>query len=278
MPTPVGAHNPRIDFARDLLTKKGRREHHAFSFEGPTLLSEAVTSGTPIDAVYATQKAYDQTPIIRELESRGVPTHTVDDRTIRKISDVETPSGIVAITKIRLHDVADLLKEPGVILVLADLNDPGNAGTLLRSAEAFGIDRVIFGAQGAEPHNPKVVRSAMGAIFRMQIAVATPAEFQSVRAEWDVIGLASHGEPLSAVSWNNRTAVLVGNERHGIGAWEPLCARLASIPMRGQAESLNAAIAGSIALYEATKRAPGSEKNPLLSGCQGSVRKSKSQD
>ena len=254
MPTPLGAHNPRIDLARDLLTKKGRREHRAFSFEGPTLLGEALASGTQIDAIYATQSTYEQTPIIRELEQHGVPAYTVDDRTIRKISDVESPSGIVAITPIRLYDVADLLQAPGVVLVLAHLNDPGNAGTLLRSAEAFGINRVIFGSQGAEPHHPKVVRSAMGAIFRLQLAVAAAADFQAAAANWDVIGLSSKGESLDQLSWGARSALLVGNERHGIASWEPLCTRLAAIPMRGQADSLNAAMAGSIALYEATKR------------------------
>lgn len=256
MPTPLGAHNARIDLARDLLTKKGRREQGAFSFEGPTLLAEAVASGANISEVHVTQAAYEQTPIVLELESRGVPTYTVDDRTMQKISDLETPSGIVAIAPIRLYGAADLLEIPGVVLVLADLNDPGNAGTLLRSAEAFGVDRVIFGSRGAEPHHPKVVRSAMGAIFRMRIASATPADVHAVIGDWDVTGLASEGERLDRLSWGQRNALLVGNERHGIGPWEPLCTRLAAIPMHGGAESLNAAVAGSIALYEATKRAP----------------------
>jgi TrmH family RNA methyltransferase len=250
----LGAHNARIDLARDLLTKKGQREHGAFSFEGPTLLAEAVRSGTPIQALYVTQQSYEQTPLALELESQGVPVYLIDDRTMRKISDVETPTGIVAIAPIRLFGVADILQEPGVVLALADLNDPGNTGTLLRSAEAFGVERVIFGSRGAHPHHPKVVRSAMGAIFRLHIAVATPADVHAVLGSWEVTGLGLDGEPLDHLRWHQRSMLLVGNERHGIGPWQPLCTRQGAIPMLGQAESLNAAVAGSIALYEATKR------------------------
>lgn len=255
MPTPLGANNARIQFARDLLTKKGRRERGVFSFEGPTLLADALRSGTSIDALYVTQQSYEAVPLALEMEARGIPVYIVGERSMRKISDVETPSGMVAIAPIRLDAAGDLLDAPGVVLVLADVSDPGNAGTLLRSAEAFGVNRVIFGSRGVEPHNPKVVRSAMGAIFRQRIAVVTPADLHAVLGEWNVVGLSADGEPLEgALRGHHRVALIVGNERHGIGPWRPLCTRLAAIPMRGNAESLNAAIAGSIALYEASKR------------------------
>jgi TrmH family RNA methyltransferase len=254
VPTPLGAHNARLDVARDLLTKKGRRDRGLFSFEGPTLLADALESGTPIESLYVTKAMYEATPLALELESRGVDVYIVDERSMRKISDVETPSGIVAVAPARLDAAADLLDAPGVVLVLADVNDPGNAGTLLRSAEAFGVDRVIFGSRGVEPHNPKVVRAAMGAIFRERIAVVTPADLHAVLGDWEVVGLTAEGEPLHGVRWHHRCALVVGNERHGLGPWQPLCTHFASIPMRGQADSLNAAIAGSIALYEAAKR------------------------
>jgi TrmH family RNA methyltransferase len=141
-----------------------------------------------------------------------------------------------------------------VVLGLADVNAPGNAGTLLRSAEAFGITRVICGSRGAEPHLPKVVRGAMGAIFRLRIAVATPADLNAVLGDWEVTGLAAEGEPLDRLHWHSHSLLLVGNERHGLGPWQALCTRRAAIAMRGAAESLNAGVAGSIALYEATKR------------------------
>ena len=253
MPTSLGAHNPRVEFARELLAKKGRREHGRFSFEGTTLLAEAIAAGTQVESIYATSASYDESRAVRDAEARGIPVYLVDDRTMRRISDVDSPAGVVAVAPISMHSPAELLDEPGLVLALADLNDPGNAGTLLRTAEAFGVTRVIFGSRGAEPHLPKVVRAAMGAIFRLRIAVAAPAGLSAVLAGWEVTGLAAHGEPLSRLTWQRKAMVVVGGERRGLEGWEALCTRLAAIPMAGGAESLNAGVAGSIALYEASK-------------------------
>lgn len=254
MPTPLGAHNARIDAARELLTKKGRKQHGSFLLEGPTLLQEAVDADVPIEALYLTKAAYERTALARRIESEGVPAYVVDERAMQRISDVETPTGVVTVAPIRLRGAAQLLQGTGVVLLLADINDPGNVGTLLRTAEAFGAAGVIAGSLGAEPHLPKVVRSAMGALFRLPLAVAEPNEVAASLMGWDVTGLAAHGEPLERLSWGERTLLAVGNERRGLGRWEPLCSRMGSIPMAGNAESLNAAVAGAIALYEATKR------------------------
>lgn len=254
MPTSLGAHNPRLLLVRDLQTKKGRREHSRFVLEGPTLLQEAYSAGTAIEELYVTQHAYDETPLVRDLDARGTPVYVIDERSMQRISDVEAPAGIVAVAPIALFGAGELLDEPGVVLALADVNDPGNAGTLLRSAEAFGVTRVIFGSRGAEPYLPKVIRSAMGALFRLRVAVASPEDVNAVAGPWQVTGLAAHGEPLERFHWEPRTLLVVGNERRGLGPWEALCTRFGAIPMRGPTESLNAGVAGSIALYEATKR------------------------
>lgn len=251
----LGAHGERVRYARELLEKKGRRSHGAFAVEGPTLVAEARRSGAPLHALYLTARAAEL-PLAREIEAAGVPAYLVDERTFAKISDVEHPSGILAVTPLRLRSPSALLREPGLVLLLADLNDPGNAGTLLRSAEAFGVHRVVFGSRGVEPHHPKVVRAAMGAIFRLELALATPEELAAAleSSGFTGLGLAAGGEPLAGIAFPERTLLAVGHERHGLGPWEPLCARKAAIPMLGSAESLNAAIAGSIALYEASKR------------------------
>jgi RNA methyltransferase, TrmH family len=254
VPTSLGAHNARIDRARSLLTKKGRRELGRFSFEGATLLSEALAAGVAIDEIFVTQSVYDATPVLHEAERADVPVYVVDERSLERLSDVQTPSGIVAVAPLKLYGAAQLLETRGVVLALADVNDPGNAGTLLRSAEAFGVRSVLFGNRGAEPHLPKVVRGAMGAIFRLRLGIAGASELRPFLSGWDVTGLAAQAEPLGGLEWGPRSVLVVGNERHGLGPWESLCTRFAAIPMRGAAESLNAGVAGSIALYEATKR------------------------
>jgi TrmH family RNA methyltransferase len=254
VPSSLGAHSPRIAFARDLLSKRGRREHGKFTFEGPTLLAEADAAGVPVEAVYATPEAFEQSTLIQRLDGDGTPVYLVDERSMKRISDVESPPGIVAVAPIRLESASGLLTASGTVLALADVGDPGNAGTLLRTAEAFGIGRVLCGTLGADPYLPKVVRSAMGAVFRLQIATGSPADVRPLLAGWQVTGLDVSGTPLGGLEWGPREVLVIGGERRGLGPWRELCTRLAGIPMAGKAESLNASSAGAIAMYEATGR------------------------
>ncbi|MDP9017735.1 MAG: RNA methyltransferase [Candidatus Eremiobacteraeota bacterium] len=257
MPAFLGANSPRIALARSLHAAKGRREHQRFLLEGPTLLAEAQASGLTLETIFATEAAYDRFSAIREIEAGGVPTFLVDERTAAKVTDVRTPSGVAAIAHARLAKCADLLTGDGIILLLADLNDPGNAGTLLRSADAFGISRIIFGNLGVDPYLPKVVRAAMGSLFRCQVAICTPPEIAAAAlgSGWQIAGLGSGGLELAGYARPSRLILVVGHERAGLGPWGPLCSATLGISMRGKAESLNAGVAGAIALYELT-RAP----------------------
>jgi TrmH family RNA methyltransferase len=251
----LGAHNPRLDRVRALRTKKGRREQGRFAIEGATLLHEAVRSGVRIEELYGTPEALESAPSARDLEAGGVPAYRVDERTMRRLSDLETAPGLVAVAGVAFHPLAELFAQPGLMLALADLSDPGNAGTLLRAAEAFGVSGVIFGSHAVEPYAPKVVRGSMGSLFRLRLAVASPAETAAAAQGWNVTGLDSAGEPIEALEWPSQTLLVLGQERHGLGEWEAVCTRLAAIGMKGRVESLNAALAGGIALYEAAKRA-----------------------
>ena len=255
MATQLGAHADGVADVRALLRVKGRREQSRFAFEGATLLDEARRSATAVEAIYATHSAYENVPLIRELEALGTRVYIVDDRVAAKISDLETPTGIVAITSLRVEPLDALLRDPGLVLVLADLNDPANAGTLLRSAEAFGVAGVVFGRLGVDPYHPKVVRGAMGAIFRLRLSLADPSELQiaATARGTTVYGLSVDGTPIESAVFAPRSALVVGHERRGLGAWEALCTQRLALAMPGAAESLNAAIAGSIALYLARR-------------------------
>jgi RNA methyltransferase, TrmH family len=255
--TRLGSHAQRLVKARALRSVKGRSEQKRFAFEGPTLLDEARASGLAVEELFSTQAAYEATPLVREYDASGTPTFIVTTQALAAISDLATPSGIVAVAPIRLSGLEKLLSLGSPILVLADIGDPANAGTLLRSADAFGCPGVVFGRLGVGPYNPKVVRGAMGAIFRLAVSVAEPAELQAAAAAagFTVLGLAAHGEPLAGERWDRAAALVVGHERHGLGRWAPLCRRILAIPMAPSAESLTAAVAGSIALYEAARNA-----------------------
>jgi TrmH family RNA methyltransferase len=267
MATVTGAHADRVGRVRDLQTAKGRKEHGRFAFEGPTLLEEALRSGVAVEELYVTETVLASNARVRELDELGTPVFIVDDRTLRKISDLETPTGLVAVAPQPLGDPLAILRGR-LSLALADLNDPGNVGTLLRSAEAFGASGVILGRLGVDPYHPKVVRGAMGAIFRLPLAVATAEEFGRAVAAVGAqpIGLATSGPDLASVQLGTTTVLVVGHERRGLGSWEPSGMALGSIPMQGASESLNAAIAGSIGLYVLARR------------CQESLGGVKSQD
>jgi RNA methyltransferase, TrmH family len=252
--SPLGANSPRVAAVRALATGKGRREQGRFAFEGPTLLAEARTCGITIAELYATAQALRTLADLPSLEASGTAVFVVDDRTAAKLSDVESPTGIVAVAPLAPVQLERIAALKGLILVLADLNEPGNAGTLLRSADAFGAAGVVFGPFGVEPYHPKVVRAAMGSLFRLPVGVGAPAEIAAAFSSRPIVGLASDGEPLgSSPPLPADVVLIVGHERHGLGAWEALCARRIAIPMRGNAESLNAGVAGSIALFEASR-------------------------
>jgi RNA methyltransferase, TrmH family len=256
LPVALGRRAPRITAVRALKTVKGRREQCRFAFEGATLLEEALGAGLPIEALYVTPRVYDESPAVRELDESGTPTFTIDDRAAAALSDVEAPSGIFAVAPMRRQAVPALFGRAGLVLVLADLNDPGNAGTLIRSAEAFGAAGVLFGSAGVDPYHPKVVRAAMGSLFRTAIGVGDAAGLEAAASALGVavIGLAAGGSPIEPGAWPARCALVVGNERHGLGDWAAVCGRFVEVPMKGTVESLNAAVAGSIALYEAARK------------------------
>lgn len=258
MATRVGSGAERIGEVRALRTARGRREQGRFAFEGATLLSEAVAADFPIAEIYATERVYETTSLLGELERSATPTFIASENVLARISDLTTPPGVVAVSPARVRPLDELLPIAGSLLVLADLNDPANAGTLLRSADAFGAAAVVFGRLGIDPYHPKVVRGSMGAIFRLGIGLTDPAGLQDAArtAGVQVLGLAAGGSPIAEHHWASRQALVIGNERHGLAQWQEACERVLSIPMRGQTESLSAGVAGSIALYEATLSRP----------------------
>jgi RNA methyltransferase, TrmH family len=250
MATLAGAHAERVVRVRELQTVKGRKEHGRFSFEGPTLLDEALRSGIAIEEIYVSEDVLSHNAAVRDLDTGGTPVYVVDDRTARKISDLDTPTGLVAVARQRLQSLAALLRG-ALTLVLADLNDPGNVGTLLRSAEAFGASGAVLGSLGVDPYHPKIVRAAMGSIFRLPLAVASATEFATAAkvAGTRVVGLAAHDAPLANVGPAPATALVVGHERRGLGPWMTQDIILAGIPISRRVDSLNAAVAGSIGLF-----------------------------
>ncbi|HEX4013697.1 MAG TPA: RNA methyltransferase [Candidatus Cybelea sp.] len=255
MATRLGAHSPRLSRVRALRTSKGRAEQGRFAFEGATLLREARAGAFVVEELFVTPEAYEATPLVAETEAAGTPVYLVPPGAFRQLSSLTTPAGILAVAASRHSELRAIVGGPSPVLVLADLGDPANAGTLLRSADAFGCTGVVFGSHGIEPYHPKVVRGSMGAVFRLEVAVAGPDELRAAAtaAGLRLLGLDTRGSELAHELGQGPGALIIGHERHGLGRWKECCDALVAIPMRGRAESLSAGVAGSIALFEATR-------------------------
>jgi TrmH family RNA methyltransferase len=257
VPTLLSPQNPRIERARALRTATERRERKRFIIEGPTLLAEALSSGLELEELYGTAKALNESrTLIDQIEARGVDAFEVPERVLARLADVQTPPGLLAVAVIRDTTLASILARPGPILLLAALNDPGNAGTLVRSAEAFGAAGVLFGRGGADPYSPKVVRAAMGSLFRLPVLQVEAGEIiDAAAAEGRPIVVADMaGVPLHEAHLPLNAIVAVGHERHGVSGFLPRWDQAVRIEQIGPTESLNAAVAGSLILYAFSRR------------------------
>jgi TrmH family RNA methyltransferase len=249
---------------RDLARRRGRERRGLALAEGVRLVEEAVAAGIPLRGA-AVSPALEATTRGKSLKSvlagRGVRLVEVSETELDGLADTEHSQGIVAVIEPRPWRLDDIAVEPGgTILVLDAVQDPGNVGTMLRTAHALGGAGVVALKGTAELTNPKVVRGSMGALFRLP-AVATDTEGF---LEWardrrvEVWVAAADGDPLPAAARRRgpRTpiALVLGNEGAGVGAALGAAARRRlAIPLAAGAESLNVAVAGGILLYEVAR-------------------------
>ena len=258
MPIALSPQNPRLGRLRDLLDARGRREQGRFLIEGPTLVDEARASGLRIREIYATGAAADRNAdLVAAVEGAGASAFTVPGAALDRLSDLASPPGLIAVVDLPVARAADVVARPGPVLLLAGVGDPGNAGSLIRSAEAFGAAGVLAARGGVDPFSPKVVRAAMGSLFRLPLAVVTADEALAATAAAGrpVIAADLDGEPLWQTELPANAVLAIGNERHGVAAFLPRWDRAVRIEQGGQAESVNAAVAGSIFLYVVSRRA-----------------------
>ena len=260
--------NPTVKRLRLLHERHGRAQQGLFLVEGVRLVEEALEGGLQPDTVLVAPAMLGATTrgralLQRLLHQRGLPPPLeVTPAVLRHVADTETPSGVVAALPLGpAHALAELPRQAGLALVLDGVQDPGNAGTILRTAAASGVDAVVALAGCVDLYAPKVVRAGMGAHFRLALAVDVDArELPS----W----LASRGQALLAdaqatqsiydVDLRGPVVLIVGSETHGAARAEALPdVRRAAIPMPGGMESLNVAVATAVILFEALRQRRG---------------------
>jgi TrmH family RNA methyltransferase len=248
---------------RDLKRRKARGRRGLAIVEGVRLVEEAVGSGMRIvGAVVAPDLARSSrgSAVRGALEQHAVPVEDVSARTFATLADTETPQGIIAVVEPRRWTEADVsLAGAPVLLVLDGVQDPGNVGTLLRTAHALGARGSIALRGTADVWGPKTLRAAMGATFRHPVLLFDDAGFiaWARRHEVTLWATAADGEPLEhaiGAAGQGVVAVIVGNEGAGIRPHlNAVSARRVAIPLAPGAESLNVAVAAGILLYEVTR-------------------------
>jgi len=248
-----------ITAIRDLHRRRGRERRGQALAEGVRLVEEALAAGIPIKGA-AVSPALQTTPRGRTLEAalaeRGVALESVDDDALGELADTEHPQGVVAVIEPPEWTLDRLRPGPAsVVLVLDGVQDPGNVGTMARTAFALGAAGLIALKGTADLANPKVLRSSMGALFRFPAAMTGDTEFLAWLREHggSLVVADAEGEPISRLPRRSKAplVLVVGNEGAGVRpALAGSAAAKVAIPLQPGAESLNVAVAAGILLYE----------------------------
>lgn len=253
----TSASNNLIKLIRSLHDKKGRLKEKAIVLEGIRLVTDAVNSGAQILYFIISDSFIAKNRTLPE----GFPAAKVvllPDELFKKTCETDNPQGIMAVARIPMHDEGIILQSERII-ILENIQDPGNAGTIIRTADAFGFDAVLFSKESVDPFNSKVIRSTMGSLFHLPVMVYQ--DIYSVAEKLKNRGvsiIAAHprdAEYCYDMDLSGKLAIVIGNEGNGITErMMKLSDKRVMIPMLGGAESLNASAAASILLYESMRQ------------------------
>lgn len=257
-------HNDQVKLWSALQTKKGRERSGAFLVEGAHLVAEALKSGAGAQTVLFVPDS----AAAKELELLGFgPEHdqararwiSVSEAVMDKITEAQTPQGVAAVMKLPAYDLGKLIAdEKGIFVAVDAVQDPGNLGTIVRSADAVGAAAVLLGKGTVDMYNPKTVRSTMGSLFHIPIVSCDLAEALPLMRERGVkIAATSLGATRTCYEsdFTGPTCFLLGNEGAGVSAeLLSLADETIIIPIPGRAESLNVAMATTVLLYEAVRQ------------------------
>ena len=240
--------NPLVAYVRKLNGRRSfRRSENAFAAEGPKLLSEALRWGAEVETVLCAPGV-----LLPELPNR-TRVAELPEQLLAFVADTETPQGIVFVCRGKPLAMPERL-EGRRWLVLDGVQDPGNVGTVWRTADAFGADGLILCNNCADPWNPKTVRSTMGAVFRLSVYEGTlentAERFAAASIPLYAAALGEDTRDIRDVTLD-KAAVIIGSEGRGVSEEAlALCQKTVKIPMRARCESLNAAVAASVVLWE----------------------------
>lgn len=253
--------SPKVRRIAALQKKSERRDTGLFLIEGPQSLREALSFAPDrVREVFATPTALEKHRDISALLERvGIEVQYITEEVLTALSDTVTPQGFVAVGEQHAQSARKLLADqPRLVVIMEEVRDPGNAGTIIRAADAAGADAVVFSGRSIDPFNPKVVRSTTGSLFHVPIAIVEDLSTLvglTKSAGLQVFAADVSGDDLrelrATTLLEQPTAWLFGNEARGLEeSAVALADRAIRVPIYGNAESLNLATAASVCLYE----------------------------
>lgn len=265
-------HNSLVQSLQRMKKKRGREESGGYFIEGLRSVREGILSSAELQQLVVSE-SFIGSPAFQDIRSLCSSTYTKDvellisvvsDRIYTKITELESPQGIGAIFTTPRISLEELTEQPGCchLILLENLQDPGNMGTIIRTADAAGVDGILCTKGCVDPYNAKVLRSTVGSIFHLPLVFLeggkTPEETTRFLQGRGFRVLAAH--PRSKVQYfeedlTGKTVIVIGNEANGISeAMRDACDSLITIPMPGKAESLNASVAASLMMYEVVRQ------------------------
>ncbi|MEN2418004.1 RNA methyltransferase [Streptomyces rimosus] len=267
-PELISPRSTRVAAARRLARRNFRGKERRFIAEGPQAVREAVAhrfaGERTLVELFATPEAAERhADIVGAVRAAGVPVHYAADATIAELSQTVTPQGLVGVCRFLDSPFEEILAaRPKLVAVLANVRDPGNAGTVLRCADAAGADAVVLTDASVDLYNPKSVRASVGSLFHLPVAVGVPVEqvvaglsgagVRIVAA--DGAGAADLDAELDAGTMSGPTAWVFGNEAWGLPEeTRALADAVVRVPIHGKAESLNLATAAAVCLYASAR-------------------------
>jgi TrmH family RNA methyltransferase len=264
----TGGHSPRLRAARRLTKRAFRQRERAFLAEGPQAVAEAFRCGAQVTDLFVTAPARSRhQELVGEMADAGIPVHLVSGEVMDELAQTVTPQGLLAVCGFVDVPLAEVTSSgpggpPRLIALLANVRDPGNAGTVLRTADAAGAHAVVFADASVDPYNGKCVRASAGSLFHLPVVAGARLEDAvGVLREAGLRIVAADGRAASSLDdpgvqarLAQPTAWMFGNEAWGLPpelvalADEPV-----AVPIYGQAESLNLAAAAAVCLYASAR-------------------------
>lgn len=245
--------NEKVKLARALQSSaRQRRKEEKIVLEGTRLIQDALAAGNIPLFVLVSPTLRDE-GLVTALTAKGIEALSISEVVMRQASDTQEPQGALAVFPLPRLKLPPRLER---ILVLDAIRDPGNLGTILRTAAAAGIDAVLLAPTCADLYNPKTLRSGMGAHFRIPTMDSDWSQIETTCADRKVYLADGNGTTrYDCADWTGEWAIIIGSEAHGAGSEaRRLAQQLIAIPMAAETESLNAAAAASIILFEARRQ------------------------